>query len=171
MSAERSVVHGGLGHPAEISCLIYAQPEADVVWYRNTMRLEPNERRWEQGGTRWNVLWNMFLLSRYMESRGSRHTLIIRRMAREDFANYSCYASNTLGKGRAYVTLRGTNPIIIFCKKLRVGNWDTLLLRGVLEESLKFAPSALDYNNPSTLFHICSTFQATPIPPCSAARC
>ena len=42
-----------------------------------------------------------------MESRGSRHTLVIRRVEREDFANYSCYASNKLGRGKAYVTLRG----------------------------------------------------------------
>jgi hypothetical protein len=42
-----------------------------------------------------------------MESRGSRHTLVIRSMKAEDFANYSCYASNKLGRGRAYVTLRG----------------------------------------------------------------
>jgi len=42
-----------------------------------------------------------------MESRGSRHTLILRRVGREDFANYSCYASNKLGKARAYLTLRG----------------------------------------------------------------
>ncbi len=87
-SAEHGVVHGGLGRQAELSCLVYAEPPAEVVWYRDTMRLEPNGRR-------------------YMESRGSRHTLIIRSVEREDFANYSCYAVNPLGKARAYLTLRG----------------------------------------------------------------
>ena len=82
------MVHGGLGHPAELSCLVYADPEPEVIWYRDTMRLDPNERR-------------------YMESRGSRHTLILRQMVKEDFANYSCYASNGLGRSRAYVELRG----------------------------------------------------------------
>ena len=47
-----------------------------------------------------------------MESRGSRHTLVIRRVEREDFANYSCYASNKLGRGKAYVTLRGKCTLI-----------------------------------------------------------
>lgn len=47
----------------------------------------------------------------YMEGRGSRHTLIIRRMEKEDFANYSCYASNTLGRDRAYITLRGKSSL------------------------------------------------------------
>ena len=42
-----------------------------------------------------------------MESRGARHTLILRRVEKEDFANYSCYATNKLGKDRAYLMLRG----------------------------------------------------------------
>ncbi|XP_059095815.1 brother of CDO-like [Tigriopus californicus] len=90
VSAERSVVHGGLGEQADLSCLVYADPEPEVIWYRDTMRLDPNGKR-------------------YMESRGSRHTLIIRKVEREDLANYSCYANNQLGRDRAYITLRG-NP-------------------------------------------------------------
>lgn len=42
-----------------------------------------------------------------MESRGTKHTLIIRKVEKEDFANYSCYASNTLGKAKAFVFLSG----------------------------------------------------------------
>lgn len=37
VSAEQNVVHGGLGKPVELSCLVYANPEAEVVWYRETM--------------------------------------------------------------------------------------------------------------------------------------
>lgn len=88
VSAEQPVVHGGVGHQVELSCLVYADPPAEVVWYRDTMRLDPNGKR-------------------YMESRGSRHTLILRSVEKDDFANYSCYATNTLGKARAYLTLRG----------------------------------------------------------------
>lgn len=88
VSAEFPVVHGGIGHSAELSCLVYADPNAEVIWYRETMRLDPNGQR-------------------YMESRGSRHTLIVRKVEQQDFANYSCYAVNLLGKARAYLTLRG----------------------------------------------------------------
>jgi len=45
MSAERAVVHGGLGHSAELSCSVYADPPAEVVWYRESMRLDPNGAR------------------------------------------------------------------------------------------------------------------------------
>ena len=89
MTAERSIVLGGMALSAELTCIVYADPPADVVWYRETMRLDPNGKR-------------------YMESRGSKHTLIIRKIEKEDFANYSCYATNTLGRGKAFVYLRGT---------------------------------------------------------------
>nr|XP_040580758.1 limbic system-associated membrane protein-like [Lepeophtheirus salmonis] len=94
VSAEFPVVHGGIGRQSELSCVVYAVPSAEVVWYRETMRLDPNGKR-------------------YMESRGSRHTLIIRKVEDRDFANYSCYAINTLGKVRGYITLRGnpTKPV------------------------------------------------------------
>ena len=45
VSSDQTVVHGGLGQLCELSCLVYADPEADVVWYRDTMRLDPSERR------------------------------------------------------------------------------------------------------------------------------
>ena len=45
VSAERPLVDGGLGRQAELSCLVYADPEAEVVWYRDTMRLDPNGKR------------------------------------------------------------------------------------------------------------------------------
>ena len=46
VSAEHPVVHGGLGRQVELSCLVYADPPADVVWYRDTMRLDPNGLRY-----------------------------------------------------------------------------------------------------------------------------
>ena len=88
VSAERSIVLGGLSLSSELTCVVYADPPADVVWYRETMRLDPNGKR-------------------YMESRGSKHTLIVRKIEKEDFANYSCYATNTLGRAKAFVYLRG----------------------------------------------------------------
>ena len=48
MTSDQPVVHGGLGQLCELSCLVYADPEAEVVWYRDTMRLDPSERRWDR---------------------------------------------------------------------------------------------------------------------------
>ena len=38
-----------------------------------------------------------------------RHSLTVPSVGEEDFANYSCEASNSLGKARAMIQLRG-NP-------------------------------------------------------------
>lgn len=59
-----------------------------VLWYRDTMQLDTTERR-------------------IMESRGSRHTLVIRRVHPSDFGNYTCVADNPLGKARRSVQLTG----------------------------------------------------------------
>ena len=88
VTPEHPVVHGGPGHSAELSCLVYADPDPEVIWFRDTMRLDPNGRR-------------------YMKSTGSRHTLFIGKVEAEDLANYSCYATNSLGRSRGYITLRG----------------------------------------------------------------
>ncbi|KAF7266151.1 hypothetical protein GWI33_020521 [Rhynchophorus ferrugineus] len=44
---------------------------------------------------------------RIMESRGSRHTLVIRKVNRQDFGNYTCVADNPLGKTRKSIQLTG----------------------------------------------------------------
>jgi hypothetical protein len=59
-----------------------------VLWYRDTMRLDTTERR-------------------IMEARGSRHTLIIRKVQASDFANYTCMADNQIGKTRQKLELSG----------------------------------------------------------------
>lgn len=42
-----------------------------------------------------------------MENRGSRHTLIIRKVHQQDFGNYTCVAENQLGKTRKTLQLTG----------------------------------------------------------------
>lgn len=69
---------------------MYTQVPAQfqVLWYRDTMQLDTTERR-------------------IMESRGSRHTLVIRKVQHSDFGNYTCVADNQLGKTRKSVQLSG----------------------------------------------------------------
>nr|CAD7569484.1 unnamed protein product [Timema californicum] len=49
-----------------------------------------------------------------MEVRGSRRTLIIRKVQYSDFGNYSCVADNVLGKTRQYLELSGKPNRAVF---------------------------------------------------------
>lgn len=66
-----------------------------VIWFRDTMQLDTTERH-------------------IMENRGSRHTLIIRKVHPQDFGNYSCNAENQLGKSKKYLQLSGKPNTAIF---------------------------------------------------------
>lgn len=46
--------------------------------------------------------------------RGNRHTLTIRNVTYNDLGNYTCQASNTLGKDRASLTLSGIPSVCVF---------------------------------------------------------
>jgi hypothetical protein len=94
IEVERGWVHSGEGNEAQLACIVHAEPPAEVLWYRDTMRLDTTERR-------------------IMEARGSRHTLIIRKVQASDFANYTCMADNQIGKTRQKLELSGRpNPAI-----------------------------------------------------------
>ena len=54
----------------------------------------------------------MTFLHRYMQKKGNRNTLLIRKVEMEDFGNYSCSASNMLGKARAYVRVQGEKKCV-----------------------------------------------------------
>ena len=88
MTAELSVVHTGIGHQAALSCIVNANPQAVVRWYRESLLLDSD---------------NNFLL----ESKGTLHTFIIRKVRKENFGTFSCSASNTFGKQTAHVLVTG----------------------------------------------------------------
>ncbi len=88
MQAESPAVHAGVGYQVELVCVVYSEPAADVLWYKDTMLLDSNGRR-------------------YMQQKGNRHTLLIRAVEDQDFGNYSCSATNMLGKARAYIKVQG----------------------------------------------------------------
>ncbi|XP_025408165.1 neurotrimin isoform X2 [Sipha flava] len=99
IEVERVWVHSGEGNEALLVCIVNAEPHAEVSWYRDTLKLDTNERR-------------------ITEVRGSRHTLIVRKVQASDFGNYSCVADNVVGKSRAYVELSGKpNPVKINSNK------------------------------------------------------
>ncbi|XP_018898204.1 lachesin isoform X2 [Bemisia tabaci] len=92
IEVEKSWVHSGEGYEALLVCIVHAEPLAEVVWYKGTLRLEPNE-------------------GRRLEIRGSRHILVLTKVQASDFGNYSCVADNSFGKSRAHLELSGiANP-------------------------------------------------------------
>jgi hypothetical protein len=57
-----------------------------------------------------------------MESRGARHTLLIRKISAVDLGNYTCTADNQLGKTRKTITLTGRPKIAIF-RSAPISQW------------------------------------------------
>lgn len=66
-----------------------------VTWYKNTMQLHTTERH-------------------IMEKRGSRHTLLLRKVHSSDFSNYTCMAENSLGRAKRAILLTGIPKMALF---------------------------------------------------------
>ncbi|XP_050324691.1 uncharacterized protein LOC126755964 isoform X2 [Bactrocera neohumeralis] len=95
ISVERPIVFSGEGHEAMLVCIVHGETQPEVLWFKDTMQLDTTERH-------------------IMENRGSRHTLIIRKVHPQDFGNYSCVAENQLGKARKTLQLSGKPNIAVF---------------------------------------------------------
>lgn len=99
--------------------------EQKVKWYRDTMILDTDGRR-------------------LMEERGSRHSLIIRKVQHSDFGNYSCEAYNKLGRSSKHVELSGKKRSM----QTSFFSWHFLVsLRFPSNESLDFFPSSVFINS------------------------
>ena len=86
--AVHPVVEGGAGYKVVMVCIVHAEPAADIVWYKNNMQLDMRRE--------------------YTISKDNkRHYLTVPKVGEEDFANYTCQASNSLGKSRGLIQLRG----------------------------------------------------------------
>lgn len=92
-----SLVYPLLSLPWRVSCRF------QVAWYKDTMQILPTERL-------------------MIETRGAKHSLVIRGVIPTDFGNYSCVASNLLGKERRVVTLTG-RPRPVSFQSPSVGQW------------------------------------------------
>lgn len=137
--AVQPVVEGGAGYEARLTCVVHSSPTAEVVWHKNSMSLE-NVRLDTRRG--------------YSSSRDNRkHHLNVHRVGEEDFANYSCLASNSLGKAKAHIQLRGNpTPPQFDSKVVYMGpnsyqvSWLTTSFQDVLEYRLAWKKSGT-YND------------------------
>ncbi|XP_053690867.1 hemicentin-1 [Sabethes cyaneus] len=95
ISVENPIVYSGEGQEAMLVCIVHGESQPEVLWHKDTMQIDQTERH-------------------VIESRGARHTLIIRKVHPQDFGNYSCIADNQLGKTRKTVTLTGKPKAAVF---------------------------------------------------------
>ena len=86
--AEEETVFTGVGHQAILFCNIHSSPPADVSWYRGTLLLEDDNRTWR-------------------EVVGTRHSLTIHHVREEEFTQYRCQATNSLGTEAATISISG----------------------------------------------------------------
>ena len=105
MSAEQETVFTGVGHQAVLVCNVHSSPEAEVIWYRGSLALENDKRM-------------------YREDLGTRRSLVIHHVREEEFTQYRCQASNSLGTGEATITISGT----ITTSAIQMSKWKKLFL-------------------------------------------
>ncbi|XP_063695860.1 lachesin-like [Culicoides brevitarsis] len=103
IEVERGFVHTGVGFEAQLTCVVHAEPQPHVIWYKDTTQLGTTEQHSQQ-------------------NRGNKYSLIIRNVTHSDLGNYTCQASNSLGRDRGYLTLSGI-PSICFFDSPTVGHY------------------------------------------------
>uniref|UniRef100_A0A336KBP2 CSON001901 protein n=1 Tax=Culicoides sonorensis TaxID=179676 RepID=A0A336KBP2_CULSO len=95
IEVERGFIHTGVGFEAQLTCVVHAEPQPHVIWYKDTTQLGTTEQHSQQ-------------------NRGNKYSLIIRNVTYSDLGNYTCQASNSLGRDRGYLTLSGIPSICFF---------------------------------------------------------
>lgn len=123
---ELGVVHSGPGYSASLSCIVTANPTATVRWYRKSLLLDSD---------------NNYLI----ESRGSLHTFIIRSVSSEHFGDYTCTATNTLGRNSATIQLTGLPETPMFQGGILSKMSDSHQLSWITESYSKIIEYRLDY--------------------------
>ncbi|RZF46093.1 hypothetical protein LSTR_LSTR004806 [Laodelphax striatellus] len=88
IEVEKSWVHAGEGHEAQLACTVHGEPQPNMLWYQDSFLLDPTNRR-------------------SMDTRGNKHMLTIHNVQNSDFGNYSCVAENSLGRAKKYIELSG----------------------------------------------------------------
>uniref|UniRef100_A0A182JWE7 Ig-like domain-containing protein n=1 Tax=Anopheles christyi TaxID=43041 RepID=A0A182JWE7_9DIPT len=95
IEVEQPTVHSGIGHEAQLVCIVHGEPTPSVVWYQDTTQLGITEQFSQQ-------------------NRGNKYSLVIRNVTYSDIGNYTCQASNALGKDRGSLSLSGLPTLCYF---------------------------------------------------------
>lgn len=90
VNAVRTPVHASVGWGVNISCDVWSDPPAELTWLKGGKQLDPHT-----------------LYQQMTVSGAVRHSLSLVPQQKEDITNFSCLASNKMGKGGANVLLTG----------------------------------------------------------------
>ncbi len=87
VEVEEVFIHAIEQNQVELVCLVHAQPQATVKWFKNSVELSGEEVT--------------------MEKMGHRHILKIPSMSSKDFGNYTCRAKNVHGESSKILEVSG----------------------------------------------------------------
>ncbi|XP_047483860.1 hemicentin-2-like [Penaeus chinensis] len=104
--AQETEVYTGVGYEATLSCFVYAEPHAQVKWYR-------------KGGTPVDPMRLMRTVNSY-----KRYSLQFARVHLEDLGDYTCNATNFMGNDSASVRL-SARPKPVRYVSLHQGDMET----------------------------------------------
>lgn len=51
IEVERSLIHTGVGYEAQLICIVHAEPQPHVIWYKDTTQLGTTEQHSQQVST------------------------------------------------------------------------------------------------------------------------
>lgn len=51
IEVERGFIHTGVGFEAQLTCVVHAEPQPHVIWYKDTTQLGTTEQHSQQVGT------------------------------------------------------------------------------------------------------------------------
>ncbi|ETN67914.1 hypothetical protein AND_000256 [Anopheles darlingi] len=120
IEVEQPVVHSGVGHEAQLVCIVHGEPTPNVIWYQDTTQIGITEQFSQQRARVIPRKTNKKPKKRMKEdkknllNRGNKHSLIIRNVTYSDLGNYTCQASNALGKDRGTLVLSGSPTLCYF---------------------------------------------------------
>ena len=94
------VEHSGEGQPAILECSVHADPMANITRYKITLLIDNST-------TAIKILDTTIYYRVQWYEVGARRHLLIWRVGLEDFVNYSCLATNSMGEQQGDITLTG----------------------------------------------------------------
>ncbi|GAB0098606.1 Immunoglobulin [Sergentomyia squamirostris] len=126
VEVEHEIIYTGLGREVTLVCKVYAQPPATVHWFKDTIQQVTTDRH-------------------IQEQRGNRNFLNVRIMTDKDLGNYTCQASNGIGKERKSIIITGSPERCLINSRPRGPSkheynitWSTMSFSPIIEYYLYF---------------------------------
>jgi hypothetical protein len=57
IEVERTFIHTGVGYEAQLICIVHAEPQPNIIWYKDTTQLGTTEQHSQQVKTKNDTLY------------------------------------------------------------------------------------------------------------------